>query len=340
MKLSVIVPVYNTEIIKLQKCFQSIKGLTSIGCKFECIIVDDGSLEKIGGFCKEFSKKNTCFKYFQKKNGGVSSARNFGIAKSSGDYICFVDSDDIMYINMNFKSVIEAMKNSIDIIFTDLKYYNGKNTEIWTAFNLPKGIIQIRSVVEKVCSDGKLNGPVCKFIRSEFIKNNSLYFNENMISGEDMLFLLNMLESKPSMLYIPYITYVYFCDAKTAHNRIIKDTELTINNNVDMYLELVDVIITLCNKDDILMAKATERYIKQLVNIASELFLARQYDFTNRKYIKKALSKEENILLAEKSKSYISWYSKVQCRVLKSSNNFGLGIYSYLRIIYLKCKNI
>lgn len=63
---------------------------------FEFILVDDGSYDNTSSIVSELIKGHSCFKYFFKPNGGVSSARNFGIRQSRGQYIAFVDSDDTL----------------------------------------------------------------------------------------------------------------------------------------------------------------------------------------------------------------------------------------------------
>ena len=74
------------------KCLDSLNDQTYENLEF--IIIDDGSTDKSGEICDVFAKKEKRAKVFHKKNGGLSSARNFGIKKARGEYICLVDSDD------------------------------------------------------------------------------------------------------------------------------------------------------------------------------------------------------------------------------------------------------
>lgn len=91
MLISVIVPVYNVENY-LCKCVDSIINQTYNN--LEIILVDDGSTDGSASICDEYVLKDSRVKVIHKENGGVSSARNIGIAEASGEYICFVDSDD------------------------------------------------------------------------------------------------------------------------------------------------------------------------------------------------------------------------------------------------------
>lgn len=91
MKISIIVPVYNCEKY-LRFCLES---LTAQRYKdIEIILADDGSTDRSPLICEEYRKKDSRIKVIRKKNGGVSSARNAGLAAAEGEYITFVDADD------------------------------------------------------------------------------------------------------------------------------------------------------------------------------------------------------------------------------------------------------
>lgn len=91
MRLSVIIPCYNVADT-LQRCVQSI--LTQLPRDAEVILVDDGSTDATGLLAERIAAENASVRVFHKLNGGLSDARNCGIAKASGDYLMFVDSDD------------------------------------------------------------------------------------------------------------------------------------------------------------------------------------------------------------------------------------------------------
>ena len=94
MQISVIIPVYNIDYEKLNRCILSILHQTF--SDFEIIIVDDGSPVAIANKIDMLSKLDSRIKVFHRNNEGVSSARNFGVHKSSGKYIMFVDGDDLL----------------------------------------------------------------------------------------------------------------------------------------------------------------------------------------------------------------------------------------------------
>ena len=89
--ISVIIPIYNVEKY-LRKCIDSVLAQTYT--KLEIILVDDGSLDNCGKICDEYAEKDERVKVIHKKNGGLSSARNYGLEVARGEYISFIDSDD------------------------------------------------------------------------------------------------------------------------------------------------------------------------------------------------------------------------------------------------------
>lgn len=93
--ISIIVPVFNVEKY-LSQCVKSILEQSYCG-EIEVLLIDDGSTDSSGLMCDKLSKEDDRIKVFHKVNGGLSDARNFGIKKSQGSILCFVDSDDFLH---------------------------------------------------------------------------------------------------------------------------------------------------------------------------------------------------------------------------------------------------
>ena len=89
--ISVIVPIYNVEDY-IRQCFDSLLNQTYQN--FEVLMINDGSPDNSASICQEYAARDSRFRYFEKENGGLASARNFGIDYSKGMYISFIDSDD------------------------------------------------------------------------------------------------------------------------------------------------------------------------------------------------------------------------------------------------------
>ena len=126
-KVSIIVPVYNTYNY-LNKCLESLVNQTL--SDIEIIVVNDGSPDDSEGIIKEYANKYSSIKYYKKKNGGLSSARNFGIKRATGEYIGFVDSDDYVDVTMYEKLYNQAISTNSDIVCCQLTYLYPNNKTI------------------------------------------------------------------------------------------------------------------------------------------------------------------------------------------------------------------
>ena len=123
-KVSIILPCYNVELF-VEQCLESIKK--QIFTDFEVIIVDDGSTDNTACKIKLVIKGDSRFKYYFKNNGGLSSARNFGLNYVNSEYICFVDSDD--WVESDFIDVLynSITTNNVDFATCNIKrIYNKK----------------------------------------------------------------------------------------------------------------------------------------------------------------------------------------------------------------------
>ena len=96
-KISVVIPVYNCEKF-LENCLDSLHAQTMSSDEYQIIFVNDGSTDSSGEICESFTREKNVV-YFEKENGGVSSARNKGIELAQGKYILFLDSDDTLSPN-------------------------------------------------------------------------------------------------------------------------------------------------------------------------------------------------------------------------------------------------
>lgn len=110
--ITVIVPVYNVEKY-LDRCMQSVLHQTYRN--LEIILVDDGSTDSSGKMCDDYARQDRRVKVIHKKNGGLSDARNAGLAQASGDYIGYVDSDDWVEPDMYERMHRACMENDAQV---------------------------------------------------------------------------------------------------------------------------------------------------------------------------------------------------------------------------------
>ena len=105
--VSVVVPIYNVDVY-LADCLDSLLGQTY--ANLEIILVDDGSTDDSVSLCKRYVSRDERIRYYRKDNGGLSSARNYGVREATGDYVLYVDSDDAIAPSM----VEQLMRALID----------------------------------------------------------------------------------------------------------------------------------------------------------------------------------------------------------------------------------
>ena len=148
MKLiSIIIPIYNNEKF-ISRCLDSIINQTYK--KIEIIIVNDGSTDKSLDVISKYEKKDNRIKVINKKNEGVSIARNIGIESSKGDYITFVDADDWLELDAIEKLYIEITEKNVDVVRGN--YYINKfisdNANIAKMYELSNKIIKRVEAIE------------------------------------------------------------------------------------------------------------------------------------------------------------------------------------------------
>ena len=122
--VSVIVPIYNVEQY-LERCIKSIQNQTYRN--LEILLVDDGSPDRCGEICDRYAAEDERIKVIHKENGGLSDARNYGIAEAKGEYLLLVNSDDWIHTQMVELLISLIKKNSARISICGYQYaYEGK----------------------------------------------------------------------------------------------------------------------------------------------------------------------------------------------------------------------
>ena len=115
--VSIIVPIYNVEKF-MRKCIDSLVNQTY--SNLEIILVNDGSLDNSGHIAKEYADQYDVIKIINKKNGGLSDARNAGLEVATGEFVLFVDSDDYLELDCIEKTLKVALENSADMVLFSL----------------------------------------------------------------------------------------------------------------------------------------------------------------------------------------------------------------------------
>lgn len=165
-KLSVIIPVFRTEKY-LEKCLLSV--LSQSYPDLEIILVDDGSDDSCPAICDKYASEYEKIKVIHKSNGGLSSARNVGLEKATGDFVTFVDSDD--YIENDMYSYMMSARENCDIVCcSHFVEKDGKKTKA-PSFE-EKTVLDTDSAVREILKDGKVKNYVWnKIFRRELFSD-------------------------------------------------------------------------------------------------------------------------------------------------------------------------
>ena len=118
--VSIIIPVYNVEKY-LNRCIDSV--IKQSYKNIEILLIDDGSTDESGIILDKYKKNDARIKVFHKKNEGLSSTRNYGLKKCSGEYVCFIDSDDFISKYMIETLLKNLLKTKSDISICGIKYF-------------------------------------------------------------------------------------------------------------------------------------------------------------------------------------------------------------------------
>lgn len=212
--VSVIVPVYNVEKY-LDECVESLVGQTYEN--LEIILIDDGSTDGSGGMCDDYASRDERIKVWHTKNNGVSVARNFGIERSSADYITFVDADDFLAVDAIEKLVAGVLAEpSVDISLGDVTVYHtaGYTEDPPKRLTPINQLFSVKSSSEKVISEllVDINSSFCKLIRKSLIVENNIIFSKDLRIAEDLEFISKTLFKSNKVYFIGEAIYFYRAD--------------------------------------------------------------------------------------------------------------------------------
>lgn len=187
--ISIIIPIYNSSVY-LRDCLDSIQRQSFP--EWECILVNDGSQDNSGAICLEYCKKDSRFVLFDKQNGGVSSARNYGIEKARGEWIMFVDSDDTLLPDalsycFSYTSGSSMVCACCQAIHMDGRPYSSPLMDPSNTCTVSK------EYAKDILSYNTLCAPFCKLINRE--KIGTIRFDERLDKGEDAQFLVSILSA-------------------------------------------------------------------------------------------------------------------------------------------------
>lgn len=324
VSVSFIIPIFNQSLTLLDRCLSALKYINK-KIKWEAIVVDDGSVTSYNREYKKIIEKNHKVKYFYKKNGGVSSARNFGIKQAQNEYLIFIDVDDI---ELTKELSLNDFNQKSDLIIYNvkMKYLSHEKSKLYS-LSSDKDMLSRKDLLPYLLQDGLLNWVFGKCYKREFLVKNNIMFNHDIKTGEDFDFNYRILNKEPEVSYIPRIAYIYNYDEKSDFNRKCKFPRTSLHDAEHIYRLRENILINLNNKEakselkNQLMDSIFYCYAGSIINNNDDIY-------------------RESLSLVNKyiDKKELSLGSKIKFRILKKRNPNELRSFLLLKKIYRKLK--
>lgn len=297
--ISVIIPAYNAEKF-IEKTIKSVIAQTY--SNFEVIIVDDGSTDNTKQICKKLSEQDERIKLFEKKNGGVSKARNYGIEKANGEYIMFLDADDTYESTMLEKMYTKMTEENVDIVRAN--YYiktvdkNISNKDRFQERKYQKE--EIKKDLIPLMLEEKIRCYVwLLMIKKHFV----VEFNHELHIFEDANFYLNMFSIVDSVYMLNEPLYCYNKQNESSL------TKKNISKNIDNMLLANQIMKTTLKKHHIKTDENVKRLdTRILIDIVNYIYVI-QYQENFKSAIKKYKEISQNETFEKMKQNYINNYA-------------------------------
>ena len=200
--VSIIIPIYNIQEY-IKPCLESVLGQTHND--IEVILINDGSSDDSGSNCDSYANQDDRVRVIHQNNLGVSAARNKGLAATTGEYIMFVDGDDMIDTNMVAYMLDKASTNSNCTLVSCAvtRHHNniGISGENTLRFN------KVEASIDMLYMNNMDNGPCAKLIPSKIAK--SIKFNPKITIAEDLDYIYKILQKIDNEVFINSSLYYY-----------------------------------------------------------------------------------------------------------------------------------
>lgn len=336
LTFSFVVPVYKIPEKFLHRCVESMINQTYKN--IEIILIDDGSADHCCEILDKYKEKDNRLIVIHKNNEGVSSARNDGIKASSGDYIIFVDADDM--VNNDLCEVLnKSLDDKIDFCIYKFEYESqlehfvaekDNNIEVMKYFS-PKEIIEIEKAViqqNQILDNVEPGAPWGKVFSRSFLVDNNLLYPQNVPKTQDRVFMLRCLQKSSKVSLLDYFGYIY---NNKNEDSVCKAFTPNILDKVRPAANLIKGIVE--NSNHYSNEEKIELLSWRYLNFINEFWI--QYllhpnlndNFTTKKNtVRKIKNSEEWI--------YLSQHNKISYKYLKTTNVGKKGIILNLLLKY------
>lgn len=272
-KISIIVPAYNCEGT-IEKCILSVINQSFLD--WELILIDDGSIDNTREICRRYADSIKIFLYSQ-QNSGVSSARNFGIKKATGEYLLFVDSDDFL-LEDALSIIYDSMKGK-DICFYNYQIIklNKKRSNNYISKPEILDISNFKKIFPEMYLSGYINPPWSKCYKKSIITEK---FEEGLSIGEDLLFNLNYLKKCRIIGLDPREVYGY---QEAVQNSLSSNNKEKIIPLQHVYGESLKICNDLFASNRVNTCITAKYIIDQLSEIEKKIRHNKHYRYSNLK---------------------------------------------------------
>lgn len=230
--ISVIVPAYNAEKY-LAECLTSILGQSYRD--IEVLLINDGSTDSTLAIATDFATRDARLKIFTTENRGVSSARNYGISQACGDWITFVDSDDMLFSDALMSSFKIANETSADILI-------GKHTDVDKNSHNASGrytmISPLKAIAQTLYQTGDMIPASWGILyRHSLFSENTLFVPG--IRYEDLDIFYRLYEKSKKIVVIPDVVYFYRRNPESFINTFSPSRfdALTVTERIENYMK-------------------------------------------------------------------------------------------------------
>lgn len=257
MLLTIIITTYNLESL-IDRAITSILKSNLDSKMYEILIIDDGSNDNTEIICKEYTKKYPNIRFITKENKGISDSRNLGIENSYGEYLTFLDGDDL-YFTEGLENIMNTLKSikdkNIDIITGNILKKSENKEFTYSYTTVSKNVMSGRDFLKIQLRNKTLNMmPVAKIFRVDMLKEKKIVFPIGRLHEDELV--VPIIFNEANKVYITEETIYYY---------INREGSITTKSNLNK------------NGFDLLKnIKELEAYIK---NIDDSEYLDLEYDY-------------------------------------------------------------
>ena len=227
-KISIIVAAYNVDKY-LEICINSIVSQTLHD--IEIIIVNDGSTDNTSSIIEKFKRKDERIIVIEQENYGISTVRNIGLSKATGEYILFIDGDDWIEKNSLIKLYNLATKENADVVCYNFFYAYRDQNKISKDFKVFDKLNKDEFIKASLLLDV---APVlwCKLLRRDLLQVNNIKCPEDISFGEDMAMSIDIALNAKNILFLNEPLY-YYRQREDSVSKELSEKVLTIEKSME-----------------------------------------------------------------------------------------------------------